>query len=100
LRGVPSGFEVSKRSSWRRVAHDVAHLLGELADRQVDAGADVDVAVVAVVVHEEQAGIGEVVDVEELAHRRPGAPDLDLGVAARCGRRGTCGSAPAARGSR
>ena len=33
-----------------------------------------------VVVHQEQAGVGEVVDVEELALGRAGAPDLDLGA--------------------
>ncbi len=68
LRGVPSGFDVSKRE--RGVgADDVADHLGEVADRDVDAGADVDVLGVAVVLHQEQAGVGEVVDVEELAHR-------------------------------
>ncbi len=50
-------------------ADDVADHLGEVADGDVHAGADVDVFGVAVVLHEEQAGVGEVVDVEELAHR-------------------------------
>ena len=33
-----------------------------------------------VVLHQEQARVGEVVDVQELALRGAGAPDLDLGV--------------------
>ncbi len=49
--------------------HHLADLLGQLADREIDSGSDVHVAVPAVVVHQEQAGVGEVVDVEELAHR-------------------------------
>ena len=48
LRGVPSGFDVSNCSSAVGI-DEVADLLGELADRQIDAGADVDVDVVAVV---------------------------------------------------
>ena len=34
-----------------------------------------------VVLHQEQAGVGEIVDVEELAPRRAGPPDHDLGAA-------------------
>ena len=82
-----------------READDVHHQLGELGDRQVVAGADVDAAPArrrrAPSVH---AGVGEVVDVEELAPRRAAAPDDDLVVAARLAPRAPCGSAPAARG--
>jgi hypothetical protein len=51
LRGMPSGFEVSN----------------SFPDRAVDAGPDVHVPGVGVVVQEVEARIGEVVDVEELA---------------------------------
>ena len=55
--------------------HDVANLLGELADGQIFPGPDVDVIVAVVVFHQEQARVGEIVDVQELAPRRAGAPD-------------------------
>ena len=57
---------------------DVAHHLRELADGQVLAGADVHVLGRVVAAHEEEAGVGEVVHVQELAARGAGAPDRDL----------------------
>ena len=79
LRGVPSGFDVSNRSVGFR-AHDVAGPSRRVPNRQVDAGADVDVLVGAVVIHQVDARVGEVLDVQELPHRRPGSPDLDLRI--------------------
>ena len=52
--------------------------LGQLPDAEVLAGADVDVVFLVVVLHEEQARIGEVVHVQELARGAAGPPDLDL----------------------
>ena len=60
-----------------RIDH-VGDRLGQLTDREVDAGPDVDVRVVRVVLHQEQAGGRQVVDMEELANGAPGAPHLDL----------------------
>ena len=54
---------------------------------------------VLVVLHQEHAGVGQVVDVQELAPRRAGAPDHHLASRPRASRRGTCASAPAARAS-
>ena len=54
---------------------DISDCLCELADREVLAGTDIDVVVAVVVLHQEQAGVREVVDVQELAPRRPGSPD-------------------------
>ena len=49
--------------------HDLAHHLGELANRQVLARADVDVLRRVVVLHRKQTGVGEIVDVKKLATR-------------------------------
>src|SRR5215213_2445786 len=65
LPGCPvglGGVEVERRGG----VHDVANGLGELTDGEVVAGPDVDVHLVLVVVHQEEARVGEVVDVEEL----------------------------------
>ena len=80
LRGVPSGFVVSKasRAAGWTTSRDQ---LGQLANREVLAGADVDVRQAVVVLHQEHARVGEVVDVQELAPRRAGAPDHDLALA-------------------
>ncbi len=42
-------------------------LLGQLLDRQVLTGADLDVARLVVVGHQERAGIGQIIDVQELS---------------------------------
>ena len=78
LRGMPSGFDVSKvehappdrrsRARSRRArgcvrSSPVPTLMCPLA---------------VVVLHQEHAGVGQVVDVQELAARRAGAPDHDL----------------------
>ena len=47
-------------------------------DGQVLARAHVDVLGLVVVAHQEDAGVGQVVHVEELAPRRPRPPDLHL----------------------
>jgi hypothetical protein len=54
---------------------DLADHLGEFADRQVLAGADVDMDLILSVPHDEETGLGEVVHVEELPSRRARAPD-------------------------
>jgi len=68
------------------VADDFAHSFGKLADGDVFAGADVDVGEHGlgvgfvggfVEVHDVDAGGGHVVNVEEFAHGRAGAPDHD-----------------------
>ena len=91
FRGVPSGFEASNSIS-RVGIHDGADDLGELANRDVFARADVDVLVVVVVVHQVDAAIGEIIDVKEFAARRPASPQLDASSRRRASRRGTCGS--------
>ena len=58
---------------------------GELADAQVRAGADVDVALGRVVAEQEEAGAREVVRVQELPEGRPGAPERQLALAAELG---------------
>jgi len=63
------------------IADDIGHETGELGDRDVFAGADIDEFVVGIMLHEKHAGIGEVVDGHELAARAAGAPDHDLGRA-------------------
>ena len=71
---MPSGFDgVELDGDAGR--DDVANDFGELPNRQVLTGADVDVLVAVVVLHQEQAGVGEIVDVEELAPRCAAAPD-------------------------
>ena len=83
LRGVPSGFEVSKLIS-PGISDDRGDHAREFGDGDVLAGADVDVFVVAVVLHQMDAGVGEVVDVEEFAARRAGAPDHDVADGRKC----------------
>src|SRR5690606_21094285 len=63
------------------VADDVLDRLGELADGDVGAGADVDRSGKRDVFEQEQARVGEVVGVEELAPRRAGTPDGHGGAA-------------------
>src|SRR5258707_549260 len=58
--------------------NDVAQALGKLSDRQILAGADVDVTELVVLVHEEHAGIRKIVDVEELTPRAARPPDGDF----------------------
>ncbi len=70
LRDVKSQFD-----SWM---DDGANHLGQVPDREIDPRTDIDVLIVAVVAEKEEARIGEVFHVEELAHRSPGSPDLDL----------------------
>src|SRR5262245_54303068 len=54
---------------------DAADQLPELADRDVRADADVERDLAFVVAQEEDARVGEIVDMEELAAGRAGAPD-------------------------
>ncbi len=61
----------------------IANQLGQLSNRQILTGADVDVELVVPVIQEEVTGVGQIVDVQELAQRRPGAPDLDLPLPSR-----------------
>jgi hypothetical protein len=55
-------------------ADHLAHDLRQLADRDVLTPADVEQLVAVVAVHQEQTGVGQVVDVQELATRRARAP--------------------------
>src|SRR4029077_4236059 len=66
-------------------AHDPRHSVRELGDRQVLSPADVDELGVVVTLHEEQAGVRQVVNVQYLAPRRTAAPDLGRGLAALLG---------------
>ena len=52
----------------------VAHQLGQLADGQVHARPDVDGGSPVVVQQQVQAGIGQVVDVQEFTECRPSTP--------------------------
>src|SRR4051812_26880439 len=62
--------------------HAGVHLLAEglrqLADAQILPRADVDVLILLVVAHEEEAGVGEVVDVQQLAPGLARAPHRHL----------------------
>jgi hypothetical protein len=77
LRGVPSGIAGSnstrpvKPTAWATEA-------GEFADRELFAGADVDVAGLRVAVEEHEAGLGEVVGMQEFAERRARAPSFKV----------------------
>ena len=68
--GVPLDFAL--------VAHDLGHELGEGFDGEFLAGAGIDGFVTAVVVHEEHAEVGQVINIEELAKRAAVAPAGDL----------------------
>src|SRR3546814_8213250 len=57
---------------------DLADHLRQLHDRQVVAGTDIDHALAGIVGHQPDAGIGQVVDVQELPHRPAAAPDDDV----------------------
>src|SRR3954451_3915253 len=56
----------------------VSPRLGAIADRQILARADIEVSEFVVVVHEEEAGVGKIVDVKKLAPGSAGTPDFDL----------------------
>lgn len=58
-------------------AHDLGDQLGEFLYRDVLAHADVEMLFALVVLQSEDHGVGEVVDVEELAAGRSRSPDLD-----------------------
>ncbi len=59
-------------------ADDLRHKVRELLDGDVLPGADVDVLVLRVRLHDEEERIGAVVDVQEFPPRRPGAPNDQL----------------------
>ena len=97
-RGVelPARLAVRHRGVPDDLAVEAGHLgdrLGELADRRLDTGAEVDRLRPVVALGGEQQPVGAVVDVEELAGRRAVAPEHDL--AGR--RRASCGSGPGSR---
>ena len=74
LRGVEAQHGVG--------VHHAADQLRQGADRQVAAGADVDVAYAVIALHQEYASVGKVIDMQELAPRRAGAPHDDFAIAA------------------
>src|SRR5436190_20930757 len=61
----------------RRMDH-IYERLGQLANREVVAGADVDMTGLVVVVHQKHARGGKIVDVQKLTSRSSGSPDLNL----------------------
>src|SRR6266702_5918188 len=68
-RGVETDFAA--------VTDDLGDHAGELGDGDVLAGADIDQLRLRIGLHQMHAGIRHVVDIEELAPRRPGAPHDD-----------------------
>jgi hypothetical protein len=61
------------------------HQLRKLLDGHLATTPHIDMFQPGVVIHQEDHGVGEVIHVEELAQRRPGAPDDDLGGVGRLG---------------
>ena len=76
-RGWPSGLVVSQRTSPRKPVSSTMSA-DQLADRDLAAGAEVDRLGIVVALGREHDALGRVLDVEELARRRAGAPDLDV----------------------
>ena len=60
------------------VAYHFSHKLGKLLDGKLLAGSGVYSLVARIIVHQEHAEVGEVVDVEEFAKRRAVAPACNL----------------------
>ncbi len=56
---------------------DFAHELRQLADADIFSGADVYLQRVGIGLHQDNAGVGAIIDVQELPPRRSGAPDDD-----------------------
>ena len=77
LRGVPSGFDVSKTRRPSKPT-DARDLLGKRADRQIEARAAIHRLGAVVIVEQKHRAVGEIVDVQEFAQRRACAPDHDL----------------------
>ena len=75
----------SGRTGSRRRGRRPADRFGEFADGHVGADADIDDLLVGIVLHQENQRVGEIVDIQELAPRRAGAPDLELGAALELG---------------
>ena len=90
LAGVPD--EAARRSRSAR-----AISVGQVADRDLVAAAEVHRVARVVALGGEHDPLGGVLDVEELARRRAVAPQHDLGVAALARARRTCGSSPGSR---
>ena len=67
LRGIEDQFGMRK--------HDVANQFRNFANRDVFACSDVDRSWLVVVLHQEQAGCGQIIDVQEFSPRRSGSPD-------------------------
>ena len=86
-RGWPSGFVGSQRISPVKPV-SLGDQLHEVADRDLLAGAQVDRLGAVVALGGEDDALGGVVDVEELARGRAGAPDVDV-VGARSRRAST-----------
>ena len=58
--------------------HHAADHVRELGDRHILTGADVDVHRLVIVLHQEHARIGQVVDVEEFPSRLARSPNRDF----------------------
>src|ERR1700730_18738993 len=59
-------------------AHTTFNVFGEFSNRDVVAGADIDMRLAGIVPQKMDTGVGEIVDVEEFAPRRAAAPDDDF----------------------
>src|SRR5262249_14910167 len=56
-------------------AHTTFNVFGEFSNGDVVTGADIDMRLAGMVLQQMDSGVGEIVDVEELAPRRAAAPD-------------------------
>src|SRR5579863_7043028 len=70
----PRGIETDRTA----IADGRGHHPGEFGDRDVLAGADIDQLAAGVMLHQVNAGVREIVDIEELPPWRAGAPDHDI----------------------
>src|ERR1700730_6210615 len=59
-------------------AHTTFNVFGEFSNRDVVTGTDIDMRLAGIVPQKMDAGVSEIVDVEELAPRRAAAPDDDF----------------------
>ena len=89
-RGCPFGIDVSQTISPSKPVI-VGDRLGEISDRGLDTGAEVDRLGAVVALRGQAESFDAVVDVEELAGRRAVAPEHDLVLSTRA----SSGSAPA-----
>ena len=73
---MPSGLEVSN-SSRASGADNLADCFGQLPDRLILPRTDINDRLLFIVVQQPKAGVGQILNVEELSLRGPGPPDLN-----------------------